>query len=309
MNSENKNRSEKFAFFGTDDFSVAVLERLFEKGFIPTLIVTAPDRPAGRGQQIQSPAAKIWAENKNLAGQKISILQPEKLDSDFISEIKQISGENSFVFFIVASYGKIIPEVILKLPKKGTLNVHPSLLPMYRGASPIETAILDDNKETGVTIMLMDKDMDHGPILEQEFVDITEWPKKLDLEKQFAEIGGELLSQIIPMWLSGEIIEQEQDHDYATFTKKIKKEDGLIEITDLNIDFPKLEKRSVFLKVKALNPWPGVYFFVNHLGRQTRIKITDADFIDEKTVITKVIPEGKKEMTFADFKKGFGFTF
>jgi len=296
-----------FAFFGTDTFSTVVLERLFEKGFIPTLVVTAPDRPAGRGQQMQSPAAKIWADTKNTAGQKISILQPEKLDADFISQLENFAG--GFDFFIVASYGKIIPESVLKLPKKGTLNVHPSLLPMYRGASPIETAILEDNKETGVTIMLMDKDMDHGPILEQEFVDITEWPKKLDLEKQFAEIGGELLSQIIPAWLAGEIMEQEQDHSFATFTKKIKKEDGLIEITDLNIDFPKLEKRSVFLKVKALNPWPGVYFFINHLDKQTRIKITDANFIDGKTVITKVIPEGKKEMTFTDFKKGFGFTF
>jgi methionyl-tRNA formyltransferase len=307
MKLENNLNSNRFAFFGTDDFSVVVLEKLFEKGFVPTLVVTAPDRPAGRGQQMQSPAAKIWADTKNSSGKKISILQPEKLNTDFISQLENFSG--GFDFFVVASYGKIIPESVLSLTKKGTLNVHPSLLPMYRGASPIETAILDDNKETGVTIMLMDKDMDHGPILEQEFIDITEWPKKLDLEKQFAEIGGELLSQIIPAWLAGEIIEQEQEHNYATFTKKIKKEDGLIEITDLNIDFPKLEKRSVFLKVKALNPWPGVYFFINHLDRQTRIKITDADFIDGKTVITKVIPEGKKEMTFADFKKGFGFTF
>ena len=296
-----------FAFFGTDTFSTVVLERLFEKGFIPTLIMTAPDRPAGRGQKMQSPATKIWAEEKNGGGQKIFILQPEKLDTDFISQLENFAG--GFDFFVVASYGKIIPESVLKLPKKGALNVHPSLLPMYRGASPIETAILEDNKEMGITIMLMDKEMDHGPILEQQFLEIAEWPKKLDLEKQFAEIGGELLTQIIPAWLAGEIMEQEQDHSFATFTKKIKKEDGLIEISDLNIDFPKLESREVFLKVKALNPWPGVYFFINHLDKQTRIKITEADFVDGKTVITKVIPEGKKEMTFADFKKGFGFTF
>lgn len=291
-----------FAFFGTDTFSTVILEKIFEKGFVPTLVVTAPDRPAGRGQQMQSPAAKIWADSK-----KIKTLQPEKLDADFISQLENFTGD--FDLFIVASYGKIIPESVLKLAKKGTLNVHPSLLPMYRGASPIETAILDDNKETGVTIMLMDKDMDHGPILEQEFVDIAEWPKKLDLEKQFAEIGGELLTQIIPAWLAGEIIEQEQDHAYATFTKKIKKEDGLIEINDLNIDFPKLEKRSVFLKVKALNPWPGVYFFIKHLDKEIRVKITEADFINGKTVITKVIPEGRKEMTFADFKRGFDLKF
>jgi methionyl-tRNA formyltransferase len=296
-----------FTFFGTDDFSVIILERLSKNGFVPSLIVTAPDRPAGRGQQMQSPAVKIWAEEKN-----IKFLQPEKLDSDFVLEMKNFADENNlegFDFFVVASYGKIISDSVLKIAKKGALNVHPSLLPMYRGASPVETAILEDNKETGVTIMLMDKEMDHGPILEQEFIDITEWPQKLILEKQLAEIGGELLSQIIPVWLSNEIMEQKQDHAYASFTKKIKKEDGLIEIKDLAVDFPKLEKRSVFLKVKALNPWPGVYFFVNHLDKPNRIKITEADFVDGKTVITKVIPEGKKEMTFADFKKGFGFTF
>jgi len=295
------NLDNKFTFFGTDNFSVIVLEKLLKNGFVPSLIITAPDRPAGRGQQMQSPAVKIWAEEN-----KINFLQPEKLDDGLVVEIKNLGN---FDFFVVASYGKIIPDNILQIPKKGALNVHPSLLPMYRGASPVETAILEDNKETGVTIMLMDKEMDHGPILEQEFIDITEWPQKLILEKQLAEIGGELLSQIIPAWFGNEIIEQKQDHSFASFTKKIKKEDGLIEIKDLAVDFPKLEKRSVFLKVKALNPWPGVYFFVNHLEKQTRIKITDADFIDEKTVITKVIPEGKKEMTFADFKKGFGFTF
>lgn len=301
-----------FLFFGTDNFSTIVLEKLFQNNFIPKIVVTAPDRPAGRGQQIQSPAVKIWAEEKNKNGQNILILQPEKLDDIFIDKLNIFLKEEdieNFDFFVVASYGKIISDKVLKIPKKGALNVHPSLLPMYRGASPIETAILEDNKKTGVTIMLMDKEMDHGPILEQEFIDIKEWPNKLILEKQLAEIGGNLLVQIIPFWLSGEIMEQDQDHNYATFTKKIKKEDGLIEITDLNNDFPKLEKRSVFLKVKALNPWPGVYFFINHLDKQTRIKITDADFIDNKTVITKVIPEGKKEMTFEDFKKGFGFKF
>jgi methionyl-tRNA formyltransferase len=296
--------NNNFIFFGTDQFSIYVLEKLFANDFIPSLIITAPDRPAGRGQQMQSPIVKTWAEDKN-----IKFLQPEKLTADFINEIENLHKENNFDFFVVASYGKIIPENLLKIPKKGTLNVHPSLLPMYRGASPIETAILEDQKETGVTIMLMDKEMDHGAILEQEFLDINEWPSKIILEKQLAEIGGELLSKVIPAWLSGEIMEQGQEHNFATFTKKIKKEDGLIEIKNPVEDFSKLESREVFLKIKALNPWPGVYFFVKHLEKEIRIKITDAEFIDGKTVITKVIPEGKKEMTFEDFKRGFGFNF
>jgi len=279
------NKDLKFIYFGTDDFSVQVLEELEKEDFVPEIIVTAPDRPAGRGQKMQSPDAKKWANSKN-----IKVLQPEILDEDFIKEI----SEQEWNLFIVASYGKIIGQDVLDIPEKGTLNVHPSLLPLYRGASPIESAMLNDSKETGVTIMLMDSKMDHGPILNQEFVIYDEWPKKIHVEEELAHIGGEMLARTIPLWISKEIDEQEQDHEMATFTKKISKEIGEINLKEDN--------RKNFLKIKALNPWPGAFFFIKKDDKEIRVKITEASWINDSLQIDKVIPEGKKEMDYSVFE-------
>ncbi|HMO78788.1 MAG TPA: methionyl-tRNA formyltransferase [Candidatus Paceibacterota bacterium] len=289
----------KFIFFGTDFFSVKVLEELKKSDLTPLAIVTAPDRKSGRGQKLQKPPAKIWVEN-NFAEQ-IKVLQPEKLDDIFLESLKSISPE--YDFFAVASYGKIIPKKVIDLPKFKALNVHPSLLPFYRGASPIESAILDDQKETGVTIMLMDEKMDHGPILNQEIVFFEEWSKKILVEEKMALIGGKLLTDTINDFvIKKEIEPQEQNHETATFTKKITKEMGQINFTDLENEN---KSREIFLKIQALNPWPGVFFFIKHLDKEIRVKITNAKFENQKLIIETVIPEGKKEMSFADFNKGF----
>lgn len=310
------NSDVRFIFFGTDDFSVETLRQLKNAVFLPQIIVTAPDRPAGRGHKMHKSAVKIWAESEGL-----EIMQPNHLDADFLikldirkKELDKIEGtssslDNYWDIFVVSSYGKIIPQIILDLPKKGTLNVHPSLLPLYRGASPVESAMLADDRETGVTIMLMDEEMDHGEILNQEFVDFTEWPTKIEVENKLATIGGEILVRTIPLWLSGEIEEQDQDHKVATFTKKITKEDGLIEF-DAEGKFTRGETgRQNFLKIQALNPWPGVYFFINSKNKQTRVKITKAqwnpDATDGELEILKVVPEGRREMSYTDFLKGF----
>lgn len=286
-----------FAFFGTDEFSVYVLDELKKADLIPSLIITAPDRKQGRGLKLQSPEVKIWAEKNN-----IDFIQPESFDQNIIDRLK---SEN-FDLFTLASYGKIIPQEILDLPKKGSLNVHPSLLPLFRGASPIETAILKDSQETGVTIMLMDDKMDHGPILNQEFVYFEKWPNtKKEIKEQLGVLGGKLLAETIPYWMTNQIEEQEQDHTMASFTKKIKKEDGLINFKDSD--------RTNFLKIIALNPWPSCYFFLkkdsdgNKLKQEIRIKITSANFENNKLQIEKVIPEGKSEMTFSDFCKNYNF--
>jgi methionyl-tRNA formyltransferase len=298
-------QNTNFIFFGTDRFSVFVLEELREAGLIPEIIVTAPDRPAGRGQKMQSPDAKKWADEN-----KILVLQPEKLDSDFIKEISEI-GEKfktaKWDFFVTASYGKIIPKSVLEIPELGALNVHPSLLPLYRGASPIESAILDDAKETGVTIMLMDEKMDHGPILNQEFVYFEHWPTKIEAEEQLARTGGQLLARTIPFVLNKDIDEQDQDHNMATFTKKITKDMGLLEIDPTEwLHKPEdWQNRKNFLKIQALNPWPGAYFFIKHGGQEMRIKVTSASWTGGRLEILKVIPEGRKEMSYDDFIKGF----
>lgn len=274
----------KFVFWGTDEFSTTVLNQLKKFGFKPSLIITAPDRKSGRGQKLQSPPVKIWAEEN-----KIEILQPEKFDDNFIKILK----ENDWDVFALASYGKIVPSEILALPKKGTLNVHPSLLPLYRGASPIESAILDDNKNTGVTIMLMDAQMDHGPIINQEFVSFTEWPTKPEIENKLAEIGGQLLAESMLPWINDEIEAQEQAHDMATFTSKIKKEDGLIDLGE--------DPRKNFLKIQAYQPWPGAYFFTEKGDKKIRVKITKASFANNNLKIERVIPEGKSEMDYQSF--------
>lgn len=272
-------RNNKLAtiFFGTDEFSIGVLEELEKVDLLPTLIVTAPDRPVGRKQTVTPPPVKLWANKKG-----IDVLQPETFDEIFIESINQLKWD----MFLVASFGKIIPQEVLDIPEKGSLNVHPSLLPLYRGASPIESAMIDDAKQTGVTIILMDSKMDHGPILNQEFVKFETWPDKVEVENKLAHAGGELLAMTIADWADGNLEEQEQNHNMATSTKLIKKSDGEIDLKD--------DDRKNYLKYKAYKPWPGTFFFIG----DRRIKITDAKFIDGKFVVNKVIPEGQKETEY-----------
>ncbi|PIP87332.1 methionyl-tRNA formyltransferase [Candidatus Campbellbacteria bacterium CG22_combo_CG10-13_8_21_14_all_36_13] len=274
-----KEKEINFVFFGTDDFSVAVLDELERGGFTPSLIITAPDRPKGRGLIMTAPEAKIWAQTHN-----IDVIQPEKLNESFISKLLSLSSK----LFIVASYGKIIPQSVLDIPEKGTLNVHPSLLPRWRGASPIEAQILNDDKDVGVTIMLVDDKMDHGPILSQTIVDVPYWPMRgSELQKLLALEGGKLLVETITDWIDKNIDEQEQDHEKATFSKKIKKEDALIDLKE--------DAYQNLLKIRAFDMWPRAYFF-DEEGK--RMIITDAEVKDEKLIIKRVIPEGKKEIDF-----------
>lgn len=277
-----------FAFFGTDRFSVIVLDELTKAGYLPTLVVTAPDRPQGRKLVMTPPPAKVWAKENG-----VEYVQPEKLSTD------NFSG-TSWDLFIVASYGKIIPQEIIELPEYNTLNVHPSLLPKLRGASPVQTATLTEN-ETGVSIMRIDEKMDHGPLLAQKTTHV--WtpesvPLASQLEIELAHEGGKLLAETIPGWLTGDIVEQPQDHGKATFTKKITKADGLINFSD--------NAETNYRKIRSFTEWPRAYFFIDHNGTQKRVIITDAELTDGTLVITKVLPEGSKEMRSEDFIQGYG---
>lgn len=275
-----------FAFFGTDNFSTTILDELENAGFLPKLIVTAPDRKQGRGLILTPPPVKIWAEEKN-----IDFIQPEKLDEVFIDKLKISNWD----LFVVASYGKIISKEILDIPKKGTLNVHPSLLPKYRGASPIESQILNDEQEIGVTIMLMDEQMDHGDILDQVGYDTehNEHRTAPELTLELARRGGVLLAKIIPDWIDGKIESKPQDHSKATFTKKIKKEDGEIKLDE--DDFKN------YLKYLAYQPWPGVFFFAkNKDGKEIRVKVVDAEFAEGEFRVIKVIPESGHEIPYSN---------
>jgi len=285
-------KNPKTAFFGTSKFAVGVLAEFVRSEQLPALIVTTPDKPQGRKMVVAPPPVKVWAQEKD-----IDVVQPEKLDEDFIAEFRNTDWN----LFIVASYGKILPKVLLDIPEHGTLNVHPSLLPKFRGATPIQSTILADKKETGVTILLIDEKVDHGPIVAQASVTSEEWPLPYALlEDLLAHAGGELLAEIIPAWINSEITPEEQDHNKATFTKQIKKEDGLIDLND--------DPYQNYLKVLAYERWPGTFFYIKRGGKKIRIKIVTAKYVPQNKKgmleILRIIPEGKKEMDYKDFLRG-----
>lgn len=281
-----QNKNLKFVFWGTPDIASETLEILKQNNYIPSLIVTSSDKKQGRKMILTPPPVKIWAEKNN-----IPYIQPEKLD------IKDL--ENNADLFIVVAYGKIIPENILNIPKFGSINIHYSLLPKYRGASPLESAILNGDIETGVTIQKMKYKIDSGNIIAQERVNIFPNEKAPDLRKHLIKIGGELLTNILPDFINGKTKETTQNEEGATFCKKIKKEDGLL---DLNDDAIKN-----YNKFRAYASWPRTFFFKEN----KRIIITDAILennpLDEtpgkQFIIKKVLPEGKKEIKYEDFIK------
>lgn len=277
-----------FAFFGSDEFSIIVLKQLIKNEYVPSVCITQPDKPKGRKLTLTPTPIKEFCIENN-----IKVITPEKLDLEAFSQFP------AFDFFVVASYGKIISQKILDIPVHGCLNVHPSLLPQYRGASPIETAILNDTKKTGVTIMLMDALMDHGPILMQKEHAFEAWPdSKKEVHDTLATLGGEMLCETIELYIKKVLLPKEQDHGAATFTKIIEKNDGLISLEDKDY--------KTYLKYLALTPWPGLFFFIQKQNRQIRIKIESAHFDTHLGfVIDTVVPEGKNSMSFDSFKNGY----
>ncbi|KXJ97843.1 MAG: Methionyl-tRNA formyltransferase [Parcubacteria bacterium OLB19] len=279
----------KIAFFGTPEIASIVLEELKNANLIPNLIITNPDAPVGRKQILTPPPVKIWAQN-----QSIPVTQPLSLKNpDLLPEIT----DQEWDLFIVVAYGKIIPSWLLAKPKYGTVNVHPSLLPKLRGASPIRSAILNDIKDTGVTIMLMDEELDHGPILYQEKtpIETDSWPiDGQELDKIMAHQGGRMLAKIIPDYIQGRISPTSQDHKQATFCTKITKD-----MSELTIDpyhLPEGEAAyKILLKIRAFAGWPETFFIHNN----KRYKIKQAKISNNKLEILRVVPEGKTETDFS----------
>ena len=271
----------KITFFGSSKFSVFCLEELKALGLLPSLVITTIDKPTGRGLKLTPTPVKVWAE-----ANKIDCLTPEKLTD-------KIDGD----IFLVASYGKIIPQKILEMPRYGTLNIHPSLLPKYRGPSPLQEQILNNEKNMGVSLMLIDEKMDHGPIIAQAPIVIDEWPNLEDLKRLTAKIGAKLFARNLDNWLNKKIEARAQAHDQATFTKKVEKIDGLI---DLEMD----DQYKSFLKIQAYSLWPQAYFFIVKNDKKFRVIIKDAAFENGALIIKRVLPEGKKEMSYDDFLQG-----
>lgn len=235
-------------------------------------------------------------------GREYGLIVKEKLEEAGY-EFVDIKGQQVDLI-VVGFYGKILPQKILEIPKYGALNVHPSLLPKYRGPTPIPTAILNGDKETGVTIIQMDEEVDHGPILASTKFSLCERSpegreirnSKLttpELSQILWELGGDLLVETIPQWVTGKIKPQEQDHSKATYTKKLTRNDGRI---DWNREAEYIERQ-----VRAFTPWPGVFTF----WKGKRVKILKAHVEQGKLVIDELQLEGKKPTTLRDFLLGY----
>ncbi len=281
--------SPPFIFFGTGAIAVGALTSMERLGVVPSSIVTAPEKPIGRGRVLTPSLVARWAIERELP-----TLTPTKIDESFLTELFAEKESLEAEVFLVIDYGRILPKRLLEMPERGVMNMHPSLLPRLRGPSPIRSAILKDEKNTGVTVMLLDEEMDHGPVLAQKKVTLPTWPPRgRELDKILAEEGGTLAAEILPAWVSGDIEAHEQNHDVATYTKMFEKEDGLL---DLSAD-----PYQNLLKIRAFDGWPGTYTFMEKNGKNMRVQILDAHIENNRLVIDQVKPEGKTEMTYADF--------
>lgn len=296
---------------GSPKFAVASLEALVQSHYDITAVYAQPDKKAGRGQQVMSCAVKKYAVSRGL-----SVIEPETFTNP--AEIERFKTLNPDIV-IVAAYGLILPEEILHLPRYGFLNVHPSLLPAYRGPSPVAAAILNGDKITGVSIMLVEKKVDSGPVLSQREMTIDESDTAETLSEKLARLGAELLIETIPGWISGKIVPQVQDENKVSYTKMETREDGAIDWS-----IPAVE---IWRRVRAYHPWPGCYttwkgerlkilravpLLGLNEGKVGEVKILPRTATARVAIQTgegmlgliDVQPEGKRKMSAAEFLAG-----
>lgn len=267
----------KFIYFGTPTVASETLAMLIENGFTPALVVTSPDAPRGRGLMLTPSPTKTLA-----LAHGIPLLTPEKLDARAIDTIRSYRSD----YGVCVAYGKIFPDELINAFPKGVLNVHYSLLPKYRGATPLETALLVGEKETGVTVQKMVKELDAGDIVAQEATPIAPSETARELRPRLVELGAELLIRTLPTFEQSEIILVPQNASLATRAHKLKKEDGLLA--------QGAPARENWNKYRAYADSIGTYFIQN----DKRVKITAAEFTRGEFRITRVIPEGKKETDY-----------
>ncbi|WP_343188556.1 methionyl-tRNA formyltransferase [Buchnera aphidicola (Neophyllaphis varicolor)] len=272
------NKSLKIIFAGTPNFAVTHLKKIVESNYKVVCVITRPDKISGRGKKLRNSPVKEFAIKNN-----IEINQPKSLNNNkFIEYIKE---KNAHMMIVVA-YGLIIPETIINLFNMGCINVHASLLPRWRGSSPIQYAIINGDINTGVTVIKMDKKIDHGKIIDSIEYKIKSNETSITLEKKLSKIGSKLITKVINNLIYNNFSLREQNHNFATYTKKIKKKDGII---DWKLNAKKIERQ-----IRAFNPWPTSYFFV----KKKIIKVWEANYIEsnKKYKIGKIIEINKNGM-------------
>ncbi|MGB4704510.1 MAG: methionyl-tRNA formyltransferase [Candidatus Saccharicenans sp.] len=299
----------KVVFFGSPTTALPALNSLLTAGHEVRLVVTQPDRPAGRGRQLTPPPVKVFAQNHGLP-----VIQPEKIrrDEKALEMIREADPDVN----IVVAYGQILPASIIYLPRYKSLNIHFSLLPKYRGAAPVQWAILNGEKFTGVTIFQLNEKMDEGPILAQEMVEILPRENAHELETRLSHIGAALLVRTLENIDRLEL--KEQNHELATYAPRLAKEQGLLDWQE--------PAEIIDRKVRAFYDWPGAFTYVD--GRRLEIisgqttqgvmpsarpgEVVQIDksgiyvCCGQKTfyLIERVKPEGKKEMSAFSFSLG-----
>lgn len=257
----------RIVFFGTSDFSVPILESLDSSDHFEILeSVTQPDRPIGRHRALQAPPVKRVSETRG-----IPVYQPETLRSE---EVLQHFRDLKADAFVVVSYGMILPQALLDIPPRGSINIHGSLLPKFRGASPIAGAIMSGEKTTGVTVMLMDKKMDEGPILSfSEDIPIEDDDTRKSLTEKLQRVAADAIGPSLLEYLDGRIEPKPQDHSKATLTKILKREDGLIDWKKSATEIDRM--------VRGLDPWPGTHTIWNRNGTPLRLAIKKVEVANE----------------------------
>lgn len=243
-------------FMGTSHLAESILNSLVECEYNIVGVYTKQDKKVGRKQELsESPVKKIAVKNS------LPVFQPLRFNSETIEELKNLKPD----LIIVAAYGKILPKEVLKIPGFGCINVHVSLLPKYRGPSPIQNALLNGEKETGVTIMLMDEGIDTGDILFQEKIKIDKDETSESLTGKLTELSSKTLLKTLPLWIERRISPQKQDHKKATLCQLIEREDGHIFWED--------EAENIYNRYRALYPWPGIFTFWKNNGSLLRLKL------------------------------------
>ena len=277
-----------FAFFGTPLLASQTLDILVENGYVPSIIITSPDKPSGRGLEMHESPVSLWAKEH-----KIKSLKPEKITPEIIEMLIKLKLDLS----IVVAYGKILPGLLINVPKLGTINIHYSLLPKYRGASPLESALLNGDIVTGISIQQMVFKLDSGPVIASKEVEININENKDELKNKLINTGGNLLCEILPKIITRNISPKEQNEPSASYCSKINKEDGEINIGG--------NSKENYNKYRAFYGWPGTYFFTTKHDKKIRVKIKEAVFEDSLFILKRVTPEGKKEINYTDFLRQF----
>lgn len=303
----------RIIFMGTPEFAANILCVMLKEKFNIISVYTQSDKKVGRSQILEKSAVKKIAEEK-----EIEIFEPKKFDEDVVREIENQKPD----LIVVSAYGKILPTDVLNIPRYRVINTHPSSLPKYRGASPIQNAILNGEKKTSATIMNLTEKVDAGDILMQEEIEIGEKETYLELSQRLSEISARLLMETIPLLTAGKIEPKKQNENEATFCQLIKKEDGKINWEE--------KAKDIYNRFRAFCVWPGIFTYFEKDNRSLRLKLNkvsldenskennfengkvfeENDVVKVKTgngniILEEVQLEGKNKMKATDFVRGY----